>query len=298
MSKRQQNTESGAMKRLVFAVDVKGSAGKSFFQAHLLEALSKWGIRVKGYDPDTSYHRMEAMCGPDRVTRLNFEDAESRNIPVIDLVEDRCDVAVIDGIGSQLSKQKAYFKAVDFFANVTELNLVTTFVALIEDDTVIFEQVARLIGDVGKSADWVFVKNPKLFNEHFNPDGDQEFRFPVWDRSEIRRRALSELPSAEIMLPKLSQKEAAYLVENNATTLKACNDKRLFALQRSGFKTMWRRIENQIKAARPSEEFAAANFWSEAANIEGFFFRPLIDGQGAEEANDALSDVSVSQSFA
>ena len=61
---------------------------------------------------------------------------------------------------------------------------------------------------------------------------------------------------------------------------------------------MWRRIENQIKAARPSEEFAAANFWSEAANIEGFFFRPLIDGQGAEEANEALSNVSVSQSFA
>ena len=298
MRKRQQNRDSGAMKRLVFAVDVKGSAGKSFFQAHLLEALSMWGIRVKGYDPDTSYHRMEAMCGPDRVTRLNFEDAESRSIPVIDLIEDRCDVAVIDGVGSQLSKQKAYFKAVDFFANIADLNLVTTFVALIEDDTVIFEEVARLVGDVGKSADWVFVKNPKLFNEQFNPDGDQEFRFPVWDRSEIRRRALSELPSAEIMLPKLSQKEAAYLVENNATTLKACNDKRLFALQRSGFKTMWRRIENQIKVARPSEEFATANFWSEAANIEGFFFRPLIDGQGAEEANEALSDVSVSQSFA
>ncbi len=293
MSKRQENNRPKAMKRLVFAVDVKGSAGKSFFQSHLLEALSQWGIRAHGYDPDTSFHRMEAMCGADRVTRLNFEDAESRSIPVIDLVEDRCDVAIIDGVGSQLSKQKAYFKAVDFFANVTDLNLVTTFVALVEDDTVIFEQVARLIGDVGKRADWVFVKNPKLFNEQFNPEGDQEFRFPVWDRSEIRRKALSELPSAEIMLPKLSQKEAAYLVENNATTLKASKDTRLFALQRSGFKTMWKRIEKQIKEARPAAEFAAANFWSGASTIEGFFFRPLIDGQCAEEANEA-----VSQSFA
>ena len=208
---------------------------------------------------------------------------------MIDLVEDRCDVAVIDGVGSQLSKQKAYFKAVDFFANITDLNLVTTFVALIEDDTVIFEQVARLIGDVGKRADWVFVKNPKLFNEQFSADGDQEFRFPVWDRSEIRRKALSELPSAEIMLPKLSQKEAAYLVENDATTFAASNDKRLFALQRSGFRTMWKRIENQIRDARPSAEFAAANFWPGASAIEGFFFRPLIDGQCAEEANDAVS---------
>jgi hypothetical protein len=208
---------------------------------------------------------------------------------VIDLVEDRYDVAVIDGVGSQLAKQKAYFRAVDFFANVTDLNLVTTFVALIEDDTVIFEQVARLIGDVGNGADWVFVKNPKLFNEQFNHDGDQEFRFPVWDRSEIRRKALSELPSAEIMLPKLSQKEAAYLVENNATTLKASKDTRLFALQRSGFKTMWKRIEKQIKEAKPSAEFAAANFWSGASTIEGFFFRPLIDGQCAEEANEALT---------
>src|SRR5260370_36328465 len=161
---KQENNRPKAMKRLVFAVDVKGSAGKSFFQSHLLEALSQWGIRARGYDPDTSFHRMEAMCGPDRVTRLNFEDAESRSIPVIDLVEDRCDVAIIDGVGSQLSKQKAYFKAVDFFANVTDLNLVTTFVALLEDDTVIFEQVARLIGDVGKRADWAFVKNPRRFN--------------------------------------------------------------------------------------------------------------------------------------
>jgi hypothetical protein len=95
------------------------------------------------------------------------------------------------------------------------------------------------------------------------------------------------------MLPKLSQKEAAYLVENNATTLKASKDTRLFALQRSGFKTMWKRIEKQIKEARPSAEFAAANFWSGASTIEGFFFRPLIDGQCAEEANEA-----VSQSFA
>jgi hypothetical protein len=232
------------------------------------------------------------MCGAHRVTRLDFEDAESRSIPVIDLVEDRYDVAVIDGVGSQLAKQKAYFKAVDFFANVTDLNLVTTFVALIEDDTVIFEQVARLLVDVGKRADWVFVKNPKLFNEQFNPDGDQEFRFPVWDRSEIRRKALSELPSAELMLPKLSQKEAAYLVENNATTLTASNDKRLFALQRSGFRTMWKRIENQIKRARPSAEFASANYWSGAADIEGFFFRPLVDGQCAQEANEAVNLVA------
>jgi hypothetical protein len=291
MSKRQEKTGNGAMKRLVFAVDVKGSAGKSFFQAHLLEALSQWGISVHGYDPDTSFHRMEAMCGPERVTRLNFEDAESRSIPVIDLVEGRCDVAVIDGVGSQLARQKAYFKAVDFFANITDLNLVTTFVALIEDDTVIFEQVARLIGDVGKRADWVFVKNPKLFNEQFSADGDQEFRFPVWDRSEIRRKALSELPSAEIMLPKLSQREAAYLVENNATTFAASQDKRLFALQRSGFRTMWKRIENQIRNARPSAEFAASNFWPGASTIEGFFFRPLIDGQSAEEANAAVSEI-------
>src|SRR5260370_13143024 len=181
---------------------------------------------------------MEGMCGRDRVTRMNCEDGESRSMPVIDLVEDRCDVAIIDGVGSQLSKQKAYSKAVDFFANVTDLNLVTTFVALVEDDTVIFEQVARLIGDVGKRADWVFVKNAKLFNEQFIPEGDQEFRFPVWDRSEIRRKALSELPSAEIMLPRLSQKEAAYLVENNATTLKASNDTRLSALQPSPFTTI------------------------------------------------------------
>ena len=63
MSKRQENNGPKAMKRLVFAVDVKGSAGKSFFQSHLLEALSQWGIRAHGYDPDTSFHRMEAMCG-------------------------------------------------------------------------------------------------------------------------------------------------------------------------------------------------------------------------------------------
>jgi hypothetical protein len=292
MTRQERTLENGAMKRLVFAVDVKGSAGKSFFQAHVVEALSQWGVRVHGYDPDTSFHRLEAMCGASRVTRLNFEDAESRSIPVMDLVEDRCDVAVIDGVGSQLARQKAYFKAVDFFANVTDLGLVTTFVALIEDDTVIFSQVARLIGDVGKSADWVFVKNPKLFNEQFNPDGDQEFRFPVWDRSEIRHKALSELPSAELLLPKLSQKEAAYLVENNATTLAASNDKRLFTLQRSGFRTMWKRIEKQIKSAKPSLEFASANYWPEAADIEGFFFRPLVDGQCAREANEALNLVS------
>lgn len=47
MSKRQENIGSGAMKRLVFAVDVKGSAGKSFFQAHLLEALAQWGGRAR-----------------------------------------------------------------------------------------------------------------------------------------------------------------------------------------------------------------------------------------------------------
>lgn len=281
-----------SIKRLIFAVDVKGSAGKSFFQSHLLEALSQWGIRAHGYDPDTSFHRMEAMCGRDRVTRLNFEDAESRSVPVIDLVEDRYDVAVIDGVGSQLAKQKAYFKAVDFFSNVTELNLVTTFVALIEDDTVIFEQVARMIGDVGKRADWVFVKNPKLFNEQFDHDGDQEFRFPVWDRSEIRRKALSELPSAEIMLPKLSQKEAAYLVENNTTTFQASKDTRLFALQRSGFRTMWKRIEKQIKDARPSAEFAAANFWPDASNIEAFFFRPFADDQSDEESRQSAAAVA------
>src|SRR5271166_2473355 len=289
MSKRQENNGSKAMKRLVFAVDVKGSAGKSFFQSHLLEALTQWGLRARGYDPDTSFHRLEAMCGPEHVTRLDFEDPESLSVPVMDLAQDRCDVAVIDGVGSQLAKQKAYFKAVDFFSNVTQLDLATTFVALIEDDTVIFEQIARMIGDVGKRADWVFVKNPKLFNEQFNPEGDQEFRFPVWDRSEIRRKALSELPSAEIMLPKLSQKEAAYLVENNATTLKASKDTRLFALQRSGFLTMWKRIEKQIRDARPSAEFAAANFWFESSTIDGFFFRPLIDGQCAEEANEAVS---------
>jgi hypothetical protein len=292
MKRQEGNLEIGAMKRLVFAVDVKGSAGKSFFQAHLLEALNQWGVRAHGYDPDTSFHRMEAMCGADRVTRLNFEDAESRSVPVIDLVEDRYDVAVIDGVGSQLARQKAYFKAVDFFANVAELDLVATFVALIEDDTVIFEQVARLIGEVGKHADWVFVKNPKLFNEQFSPDGDQEFRFPVWDRSEIRRKALTELPSAELLLPKLSQKEAAYLVENNTTTLVASNDKRLFALQRSGFRTMWKRIEKQIKSAKPSLEFASANYWPGAADIEGFFFRPLVDGQCAREANEGLNLVA------
>ena len=111
MSRGHENLENGTMERLVFAVNVKGSAGKSFFQAHLLEALTKWGVRAHGYDPDTSFHRMEAMCGADRVTRLDFEDAESRSVPVIDLVEDRYDVAVIDGVGSQLARQKAYFKA-------------------------------------------------------------------------------------------------------------------------------------------------------------------------------------------
>jgi len=91
---------SGAMKRLVFAVYVKGSAGKTFFQAHLLEALWQWGIRARGYDPDTSFHRLEAMCGADQVTRLDFEDPESLSVPVMDLAEDKCDVAVIDGVGS------------------------------------------------------------------------------------------------------------------------------------------------------------------------------------------------------
>ena len=289
MSKRMQKGFSEAMKRLVFAVYVKGSAGKTFFQAHLLEALWQWGIRARGYDPDTSFHRLEAMCGADQVTRLDFEDPESLSVPVMDLAEDKCDVAVIDGVGSQLAKQKAYFKAVDFFSNVAELELATTFVALIEDDTVIFEQVARMIGDVGARADWVFVKNPKLFNEQFNQDGDQQFKFPVWDRSEIRRKALKELPCAEIVLPKLSQTEAAYLVERNVTTWTAGNDRQLFVLQRSGFRTMWKRIENQLKLARPSEEFASANFWPDAAKIEGFYFRPLVDGQSAEEANREIS---------
>jgi hypothetical protein len=289
MSKRNQNGSGEAIKRLVFAVYVKGSAGKTFLQAHLLQALWQWGIRARGYDPDTSFHRLEAMCGAERVTRLDFEDPESLSVPVMDLAEDKCDVAVIDGVGSQLAKQKAYFKAVDFFSNIAELDLVTTFVALIEDDTVIFEQVARMIGDVGSRADWVFVKNPKLFNEQFNRDGDQQFRFPVWDRSEIRRKALRELPSAEIVLPKLSQTEAAYLVERNATTWAAANDRELFVLQKSGFRTMWRRIESQLKLARPGEEFARANFWPDAAKIEAFFFRPLIDGQSAEEANREIS---------
>ena len=279
------------LKRLVFAVYVKGSAGKSFFQAHLLQALLGWGLRARGYDPDTSFHRLEVMCGPEHVTRLDFEDPESLSIPVMDLAQDRCDVAVIDGVGSQLAKQKAYFKAVDFFSNVTQLDLATTFVALIEDDTVIFEQIARMIGDVGKRADWVFVKNPKLFNEQFNQDGDQQFKFPLWDGSEIRRKALSQLPSAEIMLPKLSQKEAAYLVENNVTALAASKDKSLFVLQRSGFGTVWKRIEKQIRLARPSVEFASGNFWPDAANIEGFFFRPLIDGESAQEANLMINEV-------
>ena len=53
--------------------------------------------------------------------------------------------------------------------------------------------------------------------------------------------------------------------------------------------TMWKRIEKQLKLARPSEEFASANFWPDAANIEGFFFRPLVDGQPAEEANREIS---------
>jgi hypothetical protein len=157
---------------------------------------------------------------------------------------------------------------------------------------VIFEQIARMIGDVGKRADWVFVKNPKLFNEQFNQDGDQQFKFPLWDGSEIRRKALSQLPSAEIMLPKLSQKEAAYLVENNVTALAASNDRSLFVLQRSGFGTVWKRIEKQIRLARPSVEFASGNFWPDAANIEGFFFRPLIDGESAQEANLMINEVA------
>jgi hypothetical protein len=280
------------MKRLVFAVYVKGSAGKSFFQAHLLQALLGWGLRARGYDPDTSFHRMEAMCGAEHVTRLDFEDPESLSVPVMDLAQDRYDVAVIDGVGSQLAKQKAYFRAVDFFSNVMDLELATTFVALIEDDTVIFEQIARMIGDVGKRADWVFVKNPKLFNEQFNQEGDQQFKFPLWDESEIRRRALSQLPSAEIILPKLSQNQAAYLVENNATALTASKDKSLFVLQRSGFGNVWNRIEKQIKLARPSAEFAAANFWADAADIDGFFFRPLIDGESAKDANQMFNQVA------
>ena len=87
MPENNQNpmVHSGSIKRLVFAVYVKGSAGKTFFQAHLLEAVWKWGIRARGYDPDTSFHRLEGMCGADRVTRLDFEDPESLSVPVMDL---------------------------------------------------------------------------------------------------------------------------------------------------------------------------------------------------------------------
>ena len=281
-----------ALKRLVFALYVKGSAGKTFFQAHLLMALLKWGIRTRGYDPDTSFHRLEAMCGPERVTRLAFEDPESLSVPVMDLAEGRYDVAVIDGVGSQLAKQKAYFKAVDFFSHAAELGVATTFVALIEDDTVIFEQVNRMMVDVGARADWVFVKNPKLFNERFDPNGEQAFEFPVWDGSEVRRRALGELPASEIMLPKLSQKEAAYLVENNATALAASQDQRLFVLQQAGFRTVWRRIEGQIRRARPSPECAERDFWPEAARIDGFFFRPVVENEAAQDANAAIAEAA------
>ena len=115
-----------------------------------------------------------------------------------------------------------------------------------------------MMADVGARADWVFVKNPKLFNERFDPDGEQVFEFPIWDASEVRRRALEELPASEIALPKLSQKEAAYLVENNATALAAGRDHRLFVLQQAGFRTVWRRIEGQIRRARPSPASARA----------------------------------------
>src|SRR5260370_41390123 len=111
MRKRQGNGARRAIRRLVFGGDVKGSAGKSFFQSHLVEALCQWGVRVRGYDPDTSFHRMEAMCGAQRVTRLDFEDAVRRSVPVIDLVEDRYDVAVILGGCVAMGEPKE-----DFFA--------------------------------------------------------------------------------------------------------------------------------------------------------------------------------------
>ena len=216
-------------KRAVVIAADKGGVGKSTWLTQLVQFYVEAypNVRVRAFDPDDT-NRTLLSLQPEHTTYIDVSRPDALDLPIGQLIEDKIDVAVLDGLGSLQTKTFVrWTNEVKFYEMAATYKIAPTYVLLLEQDADTVRQSTNMIERIGNQVDWLVVRNYK--------QGDN---LSLWDNCKARERVLGELGGVEVCFPKVSERLCDFVAEFRLPYAVAGEDMRIDIFNRSRFQAM------------------------------------------------------------
>jgi hypothetical protein len=178
-------------KRVITAVQSKGSLGKSTLSGHMLEWCRYAGIPVKAVDSDAAHQSLRSRY-PECTSRYDATKSQDAFGLLIDHLPKEVPIVIWDfpaNFTPQFLTYAAHYRLRDVFERK---GWRPTLFIFISDDGDARRSATDIVTEFGEDADYVMIDNPKLFQS-------SEFR-----RTGLFKR-LSERGAPLITMPEISK---------------------------------------------------------------------------------------------
>jgi hypothetical protein len=227
-------THQEERKRLVLVAMDKGGVGKSFFSILFVQWLRQYHKDFLAFDPDYQNSTLTRFV-PD----AQFLDIRhSENLDRIIEVMSAASLVIVDGVGSQQRIFLDWLEETNLLTLREGMKLELTLVVIVEEDKDTVHQAGEAVTRIGKTVDWLVVKNHKTTSS-----------CQIYEQSRARQE-LEAAGAREITIPKLPDHLVRHLQQHSVTISGALEGNKLFLIDRQRMVNYRREIFRQFDAHR------------------------------------------------
>ena len=222
------------MKRLDLILNGKGGVGKSFFAVNFVQFLKDKGVAHVAIDSDNENSTLKRFHPETR-----FLDLENRReLDNIFTALEKSNLVVVDCRAASTELFLDYFTEVDLPTVLKALGAALTLVMPVNHELDSVDQVQRLAEQLGKSANYVIVRNAAHSDS-----------FALFDSAEVRLRLKTALGGKEIFMSRMQDWLVEALNRENVTITEATKHAGFSLLDRQRLQTWQRKLFAEIESA-------------------------------------------------
>lgn len=188
--------------RITIIAGGKGGVGKSFLAQNILNWYQGLGVKVVGFDGDPENNTLTRFFKTVRPIDMRIRHQLDQVLEAV--ATEEATHVMLDSQAATSGLLHSWFKELDVGAIERHLHARITCVMLITQSLDTLVQAIRWTEQLGKTVQWVAVKNMYLTQD-----------FKKWDLSGLRKKFIEELEGKEITMTAVPEFLMTQLESNN-----------------------------------------------------------------------------------